>query len=335
MPEKIITIKGVACPFDMLSILNETKMHNRRLAVLRQAGHEVMNVGEAWKGFYRHSLQQAFQNSPDAQIVITNIHGNIRDDKHYMAARHKASTTLWAEDFYRDLAIFSGNKPLDIFMFSCGSGNGLHAATEYLPVGSTVVSVTRTDAISSYIPDIKFLEGIKTSKTSASEGLFFNLLSCGYENEQYYPNLSISTQQKEKYDPSWDMWDIARLAMYGDELLAPAFEEKAKEYLADFFDKDILLKALETIRLYSRAINNPPAKDTSEKTPVKISYNIDEYSYEMDARRQGLFGAMCALGYCAAREEIGAFKASALRNNVTPFCPEFAPIISLPETAML
>jgi hypothetical protein len=194
MKEQIIYVKGVSCPYTQEKVKHEALYVQQCVGLLEQGGHEVIRVGNGVKGFYMRHLERAMRDAPRANLILVDAHGNIEDKRHYLAARHEKSSHIFAKDFYRGLADYSDCRPLNVFMSSCGSGNGCLDGITQLPLGSTLVNVAQEDQLYSYIPSCDFLNVGSGTETPLAEQLFLNLLGKGYPDATpYYPQLCIST----------------------------------------------------------------------------------------------------------------------------------------------
>lgn len=320
MSEQIIVVKGAAFPTTHKNVAREISYNHQCVQTLEKGGHTVIRVGSAWGGFYMRHLEAAFQRLPQANLIIVDVHGNIKDRKHRMGPRHHRSSGIWAADFYKALAQYSNNRPLNVFMSSCGSGNGCYDAIELLPKNSTLVNIKKEDDLLSCSPLPQFLSSASQADKPFAEHLFLNLLSKAYPQKIiFYPQISISTTDPDRGD-IWAMWDLVRSETleHGADTFEPAFKTDVTAYLDPYFPPGVITQALHGIELYAQTAAITFNKKTKTGTPLRIRCKIDEPAFLWDATQKGLLGAMCAIAYYRQRQFIGAFQQNTCDGIETP-----------------
>jgi|ERR1700722_11617545 len=310
MPEQIIYIKGSACPYDEEKISSETKMVAEEVQALESMGNDVAFVGGAAQGFTMADIEAAFLKKPSATTVIVHAHGNKKRKRHFMQAAEKATENsknghIWASTLYRTFAKNSCGRPLNVFMFSCGSGNGCENAVKLLPRASILVNLVEKENVSSfYIKPDAFRVGT-AERGNFAEHLFLNMLCGGFETHEYYPQLSVSCMGDAESNV-WQLWDDARQNGIAESSCSPILEEKIRKYLNPYLSEGIVSSAIRTIELYIKSFSLEPVK--MEGTPVELHFKIDHNKFYRNVVKRGLLGPMCAIGYYANREKIGAFQ---------------------------
>jgi hypothetical protein len=287
-------------------------------------------VGNPRDGFSMTNVEAAFRKDPETSIVIIRAHGNIHRKRHFMQIAESVtgngkSGRIWASHFYRSIAKYSNSKPLNVFMFSCGSGNGCESAIGLLPSGSTLVNFVEKGKVSSHLVEAEALKIKADNGDNLAEQLFLGILCNGFKNCEYYPQLSVSAAG-ERTSQVWQMWDSAR----GDswetydmdrlDVMDPALEVKINSFLADHISSEKVSMAIRSIELYLRtqALEIPE----SPGTPIKPRIKIDADAFYNAALEHKILGPMFAVGYYMNRQQIGAFQTWDIERYRQPFRPK-------------
>jgi len=313
MQENIIFIKGVADSSEEPVRRAESKRLNLQTAALRSAGHAVQIVGNTAEGFNMDNVAAAFRACPQTKIVFVDCHGSVVEDQHYLYARTDEPLGIeWADDLYRKLGAYSNGKPLNIFMSSCGSGNGHLDAATILPPGSTLVSFTSDRNTDSYPVEVEAFAVNGTSGSNFAEQFFLSILCKGLGQERHLPHLSVSVTDDPEHSV-WNLWEkvcslCSNNLVYGTNNLVSGakFKTEVSSRLSMHLSANDLFTTLSTIRLFVKAFTHKAFTDP--KTPVTLKVNVDHKDLYHSATRNKLLGPMCAAAYIAMRREIGAFQ---------------------------
>ena len=311
MTEHILYIRGSACPHDEDKIKAETEDFEEKFAVLKAAGHEVTPVGNSADGFTLNAVTAAFKRDPKISIVLADVHGNILGKNHFMqgvpkSGKSRMAGTLWARTLYKKLALASRGKPLNVFMFSCGSGDGCIDAAKHLPLGSTMVNLVESGDVSSYMMPAECFD-LPSGDYNFSEQLFLRILSKGIRDLNQSPQLTVSTAG-DPFTQTWGMLDIAG-TNFPDTTFSPEIEKEMQQYFKDHFTEKQIYDALRTIEMYIDVLYvNRQTTYRFATTPVEIPVKPDIDGFYKSLAKHELVGATAALGYYFTRKDCGAFQ---------------------------
>lgn len=307
MNRQVIYIRGSACPYDEAKIRIEIKQREKHILALRKAGYDVVEVGNPRDGFLMKDVKAAFRKTEEPRLVIVHAHGNIDKEKHFLRRAHlknRSKGDIWAADFYKFIAGLS-QKPINLFLFSCGSGNGCVDAVKSLPPGSTLVNMTEENKLESYTPNLSVLD--VTASENPAENLFLSLLCKSKSPILSTPQISISTADGNESD-IWSLWDVARLECLETPDSGPQLQKEIMPVLQPYIEPERLDTAIETLSLFATVMSLSSSNPTSKRTPVMIRTTINHEDFYRNVIRHGLLGPMCAVGYATARRQIGAFQ---------------------------
>jgi hypothetical protein len=313
MKPQIIYIKGVASPEKAEA---EEQRYQDSLKSIRSCGVDIEAVGGARNGFGLEDLKSACSNNPDANIIIADIHGNIEDGHHWMSINKEGEGDgdIWVADFYKALTEFSESRPLNVFMLSCGSGNGCKDAVTYLPLGSTLINLIKEDVVFSYPLGATSFKVIPTGGTGLAEALFINficngLISLAYDGDlkPVFTDPQLSVCAHGLKNPIFNLWELAKIECLEFESLTAELVDQIRNYLKPYTQAERIEEALATFDLFRKAIRGSQTVSNAG-TPVTLNLVADEHELYERAVAYDVFGPMCVIAYCLHRKEIGAFQ---------------------------
>jgi len=325
MKTQIIYIKGVAAPEKAEA---EEQRFKDNLKSLRSCGIDVEAVGGARSGFGLEDLKSACSNNPEANIIIADIHGNIENGQHWISINEDPDGYIWAADFYEALTEFSESRPLNVFMLSCGSGNGCKDAVNYLPLGSTLINLIKEDVVFSYSPDATSFKITPPDGTALAEALFINfvcngLISLVYDKdlEPVFTDPQLSICAHGLKNPIFNLWEMAKIECLEYESFTPELTDEIRSFLKPYTQAERIEEALATFDLFRKAICSSQTISNAG-TPVTLQLIPDEHELYKRAVAYDVFGPMCAIAYCLHRKEIGAFQTGDANFYLGPTHPE-------------
>ena len=308
MTAQILYFKGAAA--ERSYIAAEQSYIDDTVKALEKSGAHVTLVGNAQDGFSWDHFTSALGQHKTADAIIVNAHGNIHDDVHFMLGAH-GSKYILAQSFYKAIREAFGSQPANVFMLSCGSGNGLKSALELLPPNSTVFNLVLPERIDSYSVAADAYSIAGNPSSNPAESLFLNMMSKGLPEEwQCNPSLTTTSGQKDAKKIN-ELWSLA--ANFCCDWSGEEFPEEviasAQDFMRPHLSEEQMSTALATMRYYSKQIQvQIPAAAARAATPVRAQYVLDTEDFKSEVVINGLLGSIGAMAYAICRDDLGAFQ---------------------------
>lgn len=308
MKPHILFIKGASV--DLAYAAQEQEYFLESVQSLRASGARVTTIGNARDGFSWALLSSQLRRYNNASAIIIDAHGNISDDRHFM--RISRSRRIWAEDFYKAVKQAFVRKPANIFMFSCGSGNGLKQAQKLLPPRSTIFSLVVPDGVDSYClkPDSFSISG-RNVISNPIEGLFLNLMCIGLPNKwSCDPHLTVTSGKMDK-GSIIELWTKATsfCCEWSGDSFPEQYINEAKALLSPYLPEDKMNTALETMEYYKQEVEATlPSFNPNSSVPFRAHYTLDTEDFKSEVVHHELLGPIGAMAYGIFRDDLGAFQ---------------------------
>jgi len=303
---QILYIQG--CAADTAQIASEQKYCDETVRALEDSGAQVTIIGNAREGFSYRELQAKLDPEKASTAIIVSAHGNNQDEAHFM--RTSSTAYLWAHEFYKTIGDALNQQPANIFMFSCGSGNGLMSAQALLPPKSTIVNLVKPDWVASYDISVKSFSIAGGQSFNPAESLFLNMICKGLPNEwQCNPCLTTTAGRPDK-GKIRELWELA--TNYCCEWYDGFPEDHiadARSFLHPHLKQEEMLSAVATMEYFSEQVTvEIPALLKRPDTPVRARYALDIEDFKGEVVKHGMLGHIGAIAYAIYREELGAFQ---------------------------
>jgi hypothetical protein len=314
----VLDIDGLAYPYNLQTIVFEDREAQQRHDALRDAGHKVFAIGNRENGFRLKDIHKILRANPEIETILINAHGNFTWCGHYVQAeppkRKYRTGRIYAARLYKALARYSKGRPLNVFMFSCGSGNGYVDAVKYLPQGSTMVNLTERGNPYSHKIEPHALNIAVEPGQNFGEELFLSILCKGLDKylrgldeHPAHPHLSVSGDTDDPATNIHSLWDMAQRETLTEKTFSTNFKSYVHQRLNRHASRQDINTAFATIELVSSYHAGPPVLK-KKGTPVTLPLDMDSHLLHRDAARHEIMGVMCAIAYLASREKIGAFQ---------------------------
>lgn len=304
MTSSFLVLKGIADPehTEGEQVWTESAVHS-----LKKSGAEVVVIGNSLNGFSMRELLDLKKLPIVPSNIIVYAHGNFVDDQHYM--EFSKSHPVYAKDFYKFISELCG-VPVNIFMFSCGSGNGLKDGQRHLPHGSTIFNLVLPDRCESFapLPESFSIEGSKSA--SPAESLFLNIMSHGLPDElKCNPCITVTRGTANAQDVT-ELWGLAK-SFCCEWLLSeypPEYTDKAVEFLVPYLDEK-LETVMQVMEFFGRAVLLEQSVESLPLTPhISLRLVLDEEDFKSQVVEAGLLGPIGAMAYALKRDDLIAFQ---------------------------
>jgi len=307
MKPRILYFKGAASHAQQID--SEQTHFLESVKSLEESGAEVIKIGDAHNGFSWDITQAHLKEHKNVSAIIVNVHGNIDDDRHLMCMAE--NQFMWAENFYKAVSDNSNGHSVNIFMFSCGSGNGLKQAQKILPHRSTIFSLTTPEEVDSHWLDPKgFAISGDHSIANPIEGLFLNLICNALPNEwRCDPHLTITSGVIGKKNII-ELWGKATgfCCEHSGFDFPEQYINEARELLRPYLSGERIVSALATMEYYKKEVLRKRAALEHPDVPFVAHHALDTEDFKSEVVGHRLLGPIGAMAYGIYRDEWGAFQ---------------------------